>query len=183
MAVNYAAFAPDFGAILSASPHLRPQQNPFTNALSQQRDIAGALTGTGFTGLFSLESQRLGDQAALERQELANQGALDVAGVNRQINKDVIAANRDSSRRAGLLDMLAGGGGLLGGNNQQQQRFAGPGLNGSPFAPLQEALGGINNVTAGMNNLYGQTVGPWGERGRRAAAAALQGIPRPAVLS
>ncbi len=182
MAVNYAAFAPDFGAILSASPHLRPQQNPFTNALSQQRDIAGALTGTGFTGLFSLESQRLGDQAALERQELANQGALDVAGVNRQINKDVIAANRDSSRRAGLLDMLAGGSGLFGGGGQQP-RFAGAGLDNSPFTNLQNTLTGFNNVTGLMNNAYDQTVGPWGQGGRATVTRSLQNVPRPTMLN
>lgn len=148
---------------------------PFANALSQQRDIAGALTGTGLTGQFALEGQRIAGENALAQIDRTGQW-------QRKIGKDVIAANRDSSRRAGLLGMLAGGSGLFGGGGQQP-RFAGAGLDNSPFTNLQNTLTGFNNVTGLMNNAYDQTVGPWGQGGRATVTRSLQNVPRPTMLN
>jgi hypothetical protein len=160
--------------------------SPFADALGQQRDIAGALTGTGLTGQFALKGQEMANQAALERQKLANENALaqvELSGQwQRRIGKDVIAANRDTSRRAGLLGILSGGGGLFGGGGQQP-RFAGTGLDSSPFANLQNTLTGFNNVTGLMNNAYDQTVGAWGQGGRATVTRSLQSMPRPTALS
>lgn len=167
------AAANSFGNMMNRYPGFG-SATPFASSLGEQRDITGALMGTGLTGQFGLENQRIANEGALERVELTGMW-------NRKINQDTIEANREADRRQGLLKLLAGG--SLFGGGSQQPRFAGAGLSGSPFTSLQNALGGFNNVTGLMNNTYDLTVGSWNQDGNAAVTRALQNAPRPAALN
>jgi hypothetical protein len=162
---------------------------PFSSALQQGRDIAGSLKGTGMTGAFTLENRRLDNENRLAVQGLANENALaqiDLTGQwNRRIGKDVIEANRATSRRAGLLGLLAGGSGLLGGGGGEGGGFrpAGAGLSGTPWDNLTGTLTGFNNVNALMNESFDLGVGTWGQGGRTAVTRGLGSMPRPPALS
>jgi len=164
---------------------------PFTGALAQAQDIAGALKGTGMTGQFALEGQRMANENALARQELANENALaqiDLTGQwQRRIGKDAIKANQGTARRAGLLGILAGGGGLLGGTGGGAGgggfRPAGAGLDGTPWGNLTGTLNGFRGVLDGMNGVFTSSVGPWGQGGREGVQEALRNTPRAPGLS
>ena len=167
---------------------------PFSNALAQQQDIAGALKGTGLTGAFGLEGQRMANENALARQERVNENALaqiDLTGEwNRKIGKDTIKANQATNRRQGLLGILAGAGGLFGGggggggtSSGGGFRPAGAGLSGTPWENLTGTLTGFNNVNALMNQSFDLGVGTWGQGGRTGVGRALQGMPRPPAIS
>ena len=187
MAFNPGDAIVPFGQILAASPRFGEAGNPFSAALAQGRDIAGALKGTGLTGAFGLEGQRMANENALARQELVNENALaqiDLTGEwNRKIGKDTIKANQAASRKRGLMEILAGAGRLLGGGGGTSSsggfRPAGAGLSGTPWENLTGTLTGFNNVNALMNQSFARGVGTWGQGGRTGVNRALQGTPRP----
>jgi hypothetical protein len=183
MAVNYAAFAPDFGSILSASPHLRPQQNPFSEALSRRENNAAGLMDTGMQGLFAGDMQRSANQAAEERQRLAGDNALEQIAATGKWAIKGIEANQAANRRAGLLAMLSGGSFL--GSSGGGPRMAGTalGLNPSaPFARVADTFGGVAGAFGGVRGLFGSSVEPFGAPGAGATEGALRTAPRPPSL-
>jgi hypothetical protein len=148
---------------------------PFLDTQKQERDIRGSLMATGMAGQFNLKNQEMAGENALDQIEARGEW-------ERRLNQDTIEANRATARRAGIAGLLAGSQLLGGGGGGGVERFAGTALSTTPFLNLQNTLTGFNNVTAGFNTAFDQTVGPWG-RSRDVVARALQNMPRPPAVS
>jgi len=144
---------------------------PFLDTQKQERDIRGSLMATGMAGQFNLKNQEMAGENALDQIEARGEW-------ERRLNQDTIEANRATARRAGIAGLLASSQLLGGGGGGRVERFAGTALSN-----LQDTLTGFNNVTAGFNTAFDQTVGPWGQGGRTAVARALQNMPRPPAVS